>query len=129
MRDPTRSCLAALALACALPAHSGETLASLEAATACGFFQGQAYGKGLAHFATEMLWACETIAIRRASGVQLGDRLAATEAALARYREAVIAGAAVRPHGHAFGLSENEKAVLAESTGALAALEGISVGF
>ena len=76
-----------------------------------------------------MLWACETIAVRRAAGVPLGDRLEATEAALVRYRAAVIAEAAGRAGGRAFGISEADKAVLAESTGMLAALAGIAGGF
>jgi hypothetical protein len=119
---PIRSCLAALALASAPPAAAGESAA---AAKPCGFFRSQAYGKGIGHFATEMLWACETIAVRRAAAVPLGDRLEATDAALARYREAVIA-AASRARFRSGGFGETDKAALAEATGALTALSAIS---
>jgi hypothetical protein len=125
---PTRSCLAALALICALPALAGEAPPRAEGAQACGFFRNQAYGKGLGHFATEMLWACEAIARRRAAAMPLGDRLEATDAALARYREAVVAEAG-RGHFRPGGFTEADKATLAEATGALTALAAISAGF
>lgn len=103
----------------------------------CGFFRSQAYGRGLDHFLTEMLWACEAIATRRAAGVELSERLEATELALDRYRIAVIeAGAAVfargrsaRPGTARFGTDDTVKASLAATTGTLAALEAIRSGF
>jgi len=103
----------------------------------CTFFRGQAYRRGMVHFATEMLWACEAIATRRAAGMPVGVRLEATEAALQRYRSAVIdagrtAFAETRlsdagPQVH--GLSDGTKHRIAAETGALAALEAIRNGF
>lgn len=104
---------------------------------ACGFFHGQAYRRGIQHFATEMLWACETIAQRRASRMPLGARLEEADVALHRYRDAVISAgrtafaetrtsdAAPRIHG----LSDDAKRRLAEEAGALTSLEAIRNGF
>lgn len=103
----------------------------------CSFFRAQAYGRGLEHFATEMLWACEAIAIRRAADITLSERLIAVELALARYRAAIIetgstsfARDRVRDldSGH-IGASESTRAQLAESTGMFAALEAVRSGF
>lgn len=112
-------------------------LGTLEPASACTFFRGQAYRKGLAHFATEMLWACETIAERGVARMPLNARLAATEAAMRRYREAVIAAGRtafaetrmqdVAPRTH--GLTDATKLRIAEESGVLAALEAIRGGF
>ena len=103
----------------------------------CGFYRGQAYGRGLDHFLTEMLWACEAIAVRRRAEMPLSDRLAAAEQALERYREALIAaGAAVFVHGRSSAASglqpaanDAVKASLADSTGTLTALEAIRSGY
>ena len=91
-------CLAAIAgfSASVPPANGGEpasatTLVTLRAADPCGFHRSEAFGRGLTHYATEMLWACEAIADRRAASMPLGDRLAVLDVALAAYREAVIA--------------------------------------
>ena len=87
--------LAALALAFASPAPvraenaAPLVLTTLRPASPCAFFRIQAYGKGLDDQATEMLWACEAIAARRAAEMPLGVRLEATELALERYREAL----------------------------------------
>ena len=123
-----RTCLAALVLALGLPAHAGEPVGSRsqDVGVACGFFRNQAFGKGLGHYATEMLWACETIARRRAGERPLGDRLEATDAALNRYRDAVIAEAR---RARAAPFTERDKQTLAEATGALVALSGIAEGF
>jgi hypothetical protein len=47
----------------------------------------EAARKPLTHYAHEAMLACHEIARRRAVGRPLGDRLAATDAAMARYRE------------------------------------------
>ncbi len=123
------------------PAAAGEDASPpgglVAASDPCGFYRGQAYGRGLMHYATEMLWACETIQARHAAEMSLSARLLAAEAALERYRTAVIAtGAAVfareraaRPGQMRLGAGEEAKAALAESTGTLAALEAIRAGF
>ena len=134
-------CLAAIAglSASVPPADGGEpasatTLVTLGAADACGFHRSEAFGRGITHYATEMLWACEAIADRRAAGMPLGDRLAVIEVALAAYREAVIA-AGRRAFAERRGntgmpkLTEAAKRDLAERSGALAALEAIQTGF
>lgn len=103
----------------------------------CRFFRGQAAREPLTHYSRDMLWACEEIARRRTAGLPLGDRLKATEAMLATYRDAVVAagteafarkGRAGQPPW-ALGLSEEEKYQIADSTGALLVLEAIRGGF
>lgn len=104
---------------------------------ACTFFRGQAYRRAVVHFATEMMWVCETIAQRRAARIALGDQLLATETAMRQYRDAVIAAGRVAfaetrssdaaPRIH--GLSDDAKRRLAEETGALLALDAIRDGF
>lgn len=126
------------------PAVAGEAAAPVIAAQGpgmasdpCGFYRGQAYGRGLDHFLTEMLWACEAIAARRGAGMPLGDRLVAAEVALERYRAAVIAagaaefalGRSARPGALRLGAADAAKASLAASTGTLTALERIRTGF
>ncbi len=124
------------------PATAGEeaprTLSALGTSSdPCGFFRGQAYGRGLEHFLTEMLWACDAIASRRGAGLPLGERLLATELALERYRTAVIAagaaefarGRSARPGALRLGAADAVKSSLAASTGTLAALEAIRSGF
>jgi hypothetical protein len=111
-----------------------ETAQPAVASDPCGFYRGQAYGRGIGHMATEMLWACEAISARRAAGMPLGDRLLAVELALERYRAAVIsAGQAAfardRRHGLDGGKREAAKREIAEHTGALAALDAIRAGF
>lgn len=104
---------------------------------ACGFFRAQAYGRGLEHFATEMLWACEAIARRKAADMPLSDRLRAVELALLRYQEEVVAASSAafradraRQYDTGYiGTGETIKAQIAESTGMLAALEAIRSGF
>jgi hypothetical protein len=108
----------ALCLFAGAPAAGGERLGStLEPSNLCGFFRDQAWGKGIGHYATEMLWACEAIAARRGAGLPLGDRLEAVESALARYHAAVVA----RP--------PEEAPAVARSTGALDALQAVAAGF
>jgi hypothetical protein len=125
----------------ALAGEEGAPAASTLGATdPCGYFRGQAYGRGLDHFLTEMVWACETIARRRAAGMPLGDRLLAVEGALERYRTAVVAAGAAgaerlaRASAQATGARrpaewEAVKASIAAETGTLAALEAIRSGF
>lgn len=101
----------------------------------CAFHRAQAYGRGLDHFATEMLWACEAVAARRAAAMPLPAPLAAAEFALRLYREAVVAEAsAAFPRRRAegaprLGLDDTAKVRLAETTGALAALDAARAGF
>jgi hypothetical protein len=132
-RTLVRSCplVVALMSGAAVPAQDRLVLTTLEPTQACGFFRNQAYGKGLAHFATEMLWACETIAARRGAGLPLSERLEAAEAALLRYRDGILAGDrdAVSSHRPVFGLGDARKRELAEATGVLAALSAIETGF
>lgn len=119
-------------------AAAGE--ASAPAATGsdpCGFYRSQAFGRGLAHFSADMLWACEAIVARRQTAMELSERLAAVEAALERYRVAVIAEGAAAfarrrsgPSGSSrLGAEDPVKAALAHSTGALAALDSIRGGY
>jgi hypothetical protein len=138
MRRPTRLALPAFlaALALGVPAAAFDGGEPSRTSDPCGFFRAQAYGRGLEHYATEMLWACEAIAARRDREQELSLRLEAVELALERYREAVVAagsggpGAAGRPaRTPGFGPSDAVKAELAESTGMLAALEAIRAGF
>jgi hypothetical protein len=96
----------------------------------CTFYRGQAYRMGVTHFATEMLWACEEIALRRAAGMALSDRLLAAEAALIAYRDAFADARNARDEaGARQAPSEGLRLELAETTGVLAALEAISGGF
>jgi hypothetical protein len=113
---------------------AAETAQPAVASDPCGFYRGQAYGRGIGHMATEMLWACEAIHARRGAGMPLGDRLLAVELALERYRAAVIsAGQAAfardRRHGLEGGRRDEAKREIAEHTGALAALDAIRAGF
>ncbi len=113
-------------------ATSPVVLTTLKPSSPCGFFRAQAWGKGLDSPATEMLWACEAIATRRAAGIPLGIRLEATELALDRYREALHAAtkggfSATSGRGPtAFYPSDSEKRQIADTTGVLAALTAIS---
>ena len=137
---PTEFILAGVLATATLAVPAGEpsslVLATLQPSDPCTFYRGQAYGKGVAHFATEVLWACQAIAMRRAADMPLGDRLEAAEAAIERYRAAVIAAAVAMfeqaqssAAGARLGLSEAAALALADSTGALVALEGIRTGF
>jgi hypothetical protein len=127
--------LLAAALLAASPAFLGPVAAS--ETDPCAFFRGQAYGKGLLHYSTEMLWACEEIAARRTAGVALSPRLEDAEVALEAYRSAIMAAAedgfrAARVSGTeamVIGTREESKRALAASTGSLAALEAIRTGF
>ena len=101
-----------------MPAAAAERLGStLQASNPCGFFHDQAWGKGIGHYATEMLWACEAIAARRRAGLPLGARLGAVDLALARYHDALVAG------------PDERAPELARSTGALDALQAVAAGF
>lgn len=119
MRSATMSLILAAWLALPAPAAPGEQAgpSTLTPSSPCAFFRDRAWGKGLDHPATAMLWACETIAVRRGAGVALGDRLEAVDLALGRYRAAVTAS----PGG--------DEPTLARETGAFDALEGIATGF
>ena len=128
-----------LAFAIAVPAAADtppgtDAGGSMRTADPCTFYRGRAYRKPISHFATEMLWACEAIALRRTAAQPLGDRLEAAEAALEAYREAVVAASvaalrAMEPPRMRMGLSEEETRALAEESGALAALDTIRSGF
>ena len=143
MPRPTRSIAAGLVAVaaclgqpCRAEAHD-PVLATLEVPDPCSFYRGQAYGKGLAHFTTEMLWTCEAIAARRAAGMTLGDRLQAADMALNRYRAALLDAGRARfrsaragaPRPGVLGLDDAAKRALAENSGALAALDAIRTGF
>jgi hypothetical protein len=135
--------IAFLAAAAATGAASGGETVTSGAAPAgatsdpCGFYRSQAYGRGLAHYATDMLWACETITARRWADMTLGARLEAVDLALERYRAAVVAagvatfatGRAAGPASGRLGADDEHKAALAESSGALTALEAVRGGF
>ncbi len=103
----------------------------------CGFFRDQAADQALTHYSQDMLWACEAIARRRAAGMLLGDRLLATQAMLATYRDAVRAAGAdafVRKGREGLppwmlSLSADEKYRIADATGALLVIEAIRDGF
>lgn len=114
-------------------ALAGPVLAEGTQSEPCGFYRTQAFGRGLDHFASEMLWACEAIETRRQAAVPLSERLTAAAGALERYRAALIeAGRAGFLHDREaglLGLSELAKRDLAERTGTLAALEAISTGY
>jgi hypothetical protein len=132
-------CCGLLLIATGIFARAGEPAETLPVQRAlgsdpCGFYRGQAYGRGIGHMATEMLWACEAISARRTAGMPLGDRLLAVELALERYRAAVIsAGQAAFARDRRLGLEgrqrDHAKHEIAEHTGALAALEAIRAGF
>lgn len=135
------ACAGMIVAGAGVRADAGEPEAArpgtFEAAKPCEFFRGQSYRRGLTHFATEMFWVCEVIAARKAARMPLGDRLAATDAALSDYRAAVIAAGRtafaetrirdIGPQNH--GLSDATKRHLAEETGVLAALEAIRTGY
>lgn len=125
-----RACGAFLALILALPALAAEDGVN-EPSDPCGFYRTRAYGQGLEHFSTEMLWACEAIAARRAAGIALGERMRAVELALERYRLAVVADASLRAprDGRSRRAEEAALVEVAERTGTLAALEAIRAGF
>jgi hypothetical protein len=110
-------------------------LTTLSPTNPCGFFRNQAFGKGLSDPATEMLWACQEIATRRAAEIPLGVRLEATELALMRYREALLVasrGSYATDSGRgptSTYPSASDKHAIAETTGVLAALMAISGGY
>jgi hypothetical protein len=101
----------------------------------CGFYRGAAFNKGLTHFATEMLWACEAIQERRNAGMRLSPRLSLAADRMDAYRTAVVQasvaalGTARKERRIRLGLGEAEQQALARSTGALDALEAIRAGF
>jgi hypothetical protein len=137
-RAPLRATLLAAALLAPGPAAlAGDawTRGSPDEARAsdpCSFYRLEAYGKGLEHFATELVWACEAIAERRAAGMPLSDRMQAVAFALDRYREALVEAnraGSPRPGAGWREARERARAALAEETGMLAALEGIRAGF
>jgi hypothetical protein len=116
-------------------AQAQPVAAGLAQSDPCQFYRGRAWGRGITHYTTEMLWACEAITRRRAASVPLGDRLEAAEAALERFRAAVIetssieyAGARSGNLGY-FSLSAREQEQIAVRTGAIAALDTIRTGF
>jgi hypothetical protein len=116
-------------------AQAQPVAAGLAQSDPCQFYRGRAWGRWIAHYTTEMLWACEAITRRRAASVPLGDRLEAAEAALERFRAAVIgtssaeyARARSADQGY-FSLSAREQEEIAVQTGAIAALETIRTGF
>lgn len=119
-------------LAPGLPVRAGEGATGANA-DPCTFYRMQAFGRGLDHFASEMLWACEAIAARRGAAMPLSERLDAMAGALERYRAALIEAGREnylrdREIG-LLGLSETAKRDLAERTGTLAALEAIRTGY
>ena len=117
MRSATLLLAAALALpSVAVPCERPRP-STLAPSSPCAFFRDRAYGKGLDHPATAMLWACEAIAARRGAGVPLGERLEAVELALGRYRAAVVAA------------PPEEEPAVARASGALDALDGVAAGF
>jgi hypothetical protein len=117
MRFASLVVIAALAIALAATAGERPRLSTLAPSSPCAFFRDRAWGKGLDHHATAMLWACEAVDARRRVGVPLGDRLEAVDLALARYREAVTTSAPA------------DEPMVARASGALDALEGIALGF
>lgn len=116
-------------------AQSSPLAVGLAPSDPCHFYRGRAWGQGIGHYTTEMLWACEAIAVRRAAAIPLSDRLQATEAALDRFREAVIleGGAAFersrRLQLRYLGVSPADEREIAERVGVLAALDDIRAGF
>lgn len=119
-------------LAPAAPVRAGEGTSGTNT-DPCTFYRMQAFGRGLDHFASEMLWACEAIAARRGAAMPLSERLDAMAGALERYRAALIeAGRESYNRDREIGLlglSEAAKRDLAERTGTLAALEAIRTGY
>ena len=111
--------------------------AALDPSDPCYFFREQARRKGLAHYATEMVWACEALAARRGAGLPLNDRMLATEAAFEAYRLRYLEALKVSHEAQGnrgywrFGidLSDDDKHVIAEDTGILVVLETIRNGF
>ncbi len=101
----------------------------------CRFFRGRAFGKGVDHYATEMLWVCNAIAERRRAAMPLSDRLQATEAALENYRQGVVSATVAdldrrrRARERRLGLSEEDTLRIAEESGALIALDAVRSGF
>lgn len=116
-------------------AQAQPVAAGLAQSDPCQFYRGRAWGRGITHYTTEMLWACEAITRRRAASVPLGDRLEEAEAALERFRAEVIetssAGYARSQSGDRsyFTLSATEQEEIAVRTGAIAALDTIRTGF
>jgi hypothetical protein len=98
----------------------------------CTFYRVRARGLGLQHWATELVWACEMVAERRAANMPLNDRMLAVEHALVLYRDALLKNRrdwiARREGREPVPLREAE-ARLAAETGMLAALEAIQQGF
>jgi len=64
-------------------AQAQPVAAGLAQSDPCQFYRGRAWGRGITHYTTEMVWACEAITRRRAASVPLGDRLEEAEAAMA----------------------------------------------
>jgi len=99
----------------------------------CRLFEVEARGKPAAHFAREALIACREIARRRAVHRPLGDRLAATEIVLGRYRAAMRAAhrearmLGVPAWAHV--ATEADKRRAADETGVLTALDYIRNGY
>ncbi len=131
---------AALLLAGALLAPPGPAAAEAaeeDAALAqlCGYLRSQARGQGIDHYTTEALWACEALAARRAAGMPLSDRMLAVAFALEQFREAMAEERAARyPRTRGPGIStrvarERARAIVAEESGMLAALEAVRTGF
>lgn len=131
-----------LATAPAHPAAAGEEAAATDAATRqvpdpCGFYRTQAYGRGLDHFLTEMLWVCEAIEARRRADLPMSDRMVAAEQALERYRLALVEATAARIASirtrqagvRRLDPADAIKASLADSTGVLATLEAMRYGY
>jgi len=129
--------LAAQAVAVPLPAatQTAPVAVGLAPSDPCAFFRGRAWGQGIAHYTTEMLWACEAIAVRHAAAMPLSERLRETEAALDRFRDAVVlAGGAAfersrRLQLRYLGVSPADEREIAERVGVLAALDDIRAGF
>lgn len=126
--NPSRTRLATLAAAAWLAA-GGAAAGDAGVSDPCSFFRAHAYGRGLTHFATEMLWACEAIRARREAEMEVGERLLAVEQALERYRAAVIAAGVAARGGRSWTGGDATRTALAETTGMLAALEAIRFGF
>lgn len=135
---PLRPALLAAALLAAGSVSAGDAGGAPiegQASDPCSFYRLEAWGKGLEHYATEVVWACEVVAERRGAGMPLSDRMKAVAFALERYRSALVEanrrGFAHRP-GPGDGwreARERGRAALAEETGMLAALEAIRSGF
>lgn len=130
VRHATLMLVACAALA--LPSRADEITASTHGEP-CTFYRTQAFGRGLDHFASEMLWACEAIETRRRAAMPLTERLDAVAGALDRYRDALIEAGRDRyrrdRESGLLGLNETAKRDLAERTGTLAALEAIRSGY